>query len=79
MVLILESTTQVHTLVTPTTGIEVRARLWVGHTDTGIPVQVLITRIAAPEPHDHAIFLQELHAANAPTPEVLAFPLRFML
>jgi hypothetical protein len=63
-------------------GYEVPARIWQGETDTGIPVQVYITRIA-PEipPNDsrNEQFIWELKETAAPRPTVEAIPLRMIL
>lgn len=57
----------------------VPARIWEGHTDSGIPVHAYITRIAAPAAEDLAQFENELRNTRAPSPEVQAIPLRLIL
>ena len=67
--------TRVHTFAVP-------ARVWQGETDTGIPVQVYITRIAPEIPPDDARneqFARELQETAAPRPTVQAIPLRMIL
>lgn len=63
-------------------GAEVPARIWQGETDTGIPVQVYITRIAPEIPRDDARneqFARELEETTVPRPTVVAIPLRMIL
>jgi hypothetical protein len=76
----IESTSRVVTF--GVNGAEVPARIWQGETDTGIPVQVFITRIA-PEipPADSRCeqFAKELQEQAAPRPTVNAIPLRMIL
>jgi hypothetical protein len=57
----------------------VPARVWQGHTESGIPVHVYITRIAAHRKEDLAEFEAELKEQSAPSPEVEAIPLRLIL
>lgn len=57
----------------------VPARLWVGQTESGIAVQCLVTRIAALKTEDLKQFDSELAEKPAPTPDVVAFPLRMVL
>lgn len=73
----LESTSKVVELETPKG--TVPARIWEGHTETGIPVHAYITLIAAPAAEDHAEFLRDLEEHRAPTPAVAAIPLRMIL
>jgi hypothetical protein len=56
----------------------VPARLWTGRTDTGIEVQVLITRIAALKTDNLEQFERELQE-QAPPPRDFAFPLRMVI
>jgi len=56
-------------------------RVWEGTTDTGIPVQLLVTRVAVPIAERQTEFERELLAA-APVPSTMspqAFPLRMVL
>lgn len=58
------------------------ARVWIGETDTGIPVICYITRIAVREdlPEEaHAQFKRELSEERKPTAEIEAIPLRLIL
>lgn len=57
----------------------VPARVWEGHTDSGIPVHAYITRIAARADGDLSQFEQELQETKAPSPDVQAIPLRLIL
>ena len=80
----IESTGKIVTLVVG--GHEVPARVWQGATDSGIPVQCFISRIA-PEisVHDPRIdalaaeFDRELERTAEPRPTVEAIPLRMIL
>lgn len=56
----------------------VPARLWEGETASGIKVQALITRIAAPADADQAQFKAELAEQRAPE-QPQAFPLRMVI
>lgn len=63
-------------------GVDVPARIWQGETETGIPVQVYITRIAPEIPRDddrNEQFVRELEETAAPRPTVEAIPLRMIL
>ena len=57
----------------------VPARVWEGHTESGIPVHAYITRIAVAKEEDTAQFERELSATRAPSAEVEALPLRMIL
>lgn len=54
-------------------------RVWEGETISGIKVQCLIARIAAPIGEDLSQFESELLEVRAPSAEVAAFPLRMVL
>lgn len=56
----------------------VTARVWEGVTESGIPVQAIIVRIAAPASADLRQFEAELKECRPPT-LVEAFPLRMLL
>lgn len=56
----------------------VPARVWEGTTDTGIPVSVLITRIAVERAEDTSQFEQEL-TEHRPPRVTDVFPLRMVL
>jgi hypothetical protein len=76
----LESTEKLVTLLIDDA--EVPARIWQGATDTGIPVQCYITRLA-PEIDQHdprqAAFQRELKEHAPPRPTVREIPLRMIL
>ena len=48
----------------------VQARIWEGHTESGIPVHCFVTRIACPVQEDATQFEAELLAQRAPSPEI---------
>ncbi len=50
------------------------ARIWEGHTESGIPVHCFITRIAAPNEADHRQFEAELQEVAPPSADVAAYP-----
>lgn len=84
MKITIEPTSMVVLLVVD--GADVPARVWQGATDTGIPVQCFITRIA-PEVSVHdprcdeltAEFDRELKRTADPRPTVVAIPLRMFI
>jgi hypothetical protein len=55
------------------------ARIWEGHTDSGIPVHCYVTRIAVGREQDQTQFEAELQHCRAPSPEVAAIPLRLII
>jgi len=55
------------------------ARVWEGHTDSGIPVHCFITRVAVHKDHDASQFEKELTEHAAPSFEIAAIPLRMIL
>ncbi len=57
----------------------VPARIWEGHTDSGIPVHCYVTRIAVHEDHPTEQFERELQEHAAPSADVAAIPLRLIL
>lgn len=73
----LESTSKVVELETPQG--RVPARIWEGHTESGIPVHAYVTRIAAPAAGDLQQFESELKETRAPSAAVEAIPLRMIL
>lgn len=76
----IESTEQIVTLHdSPGASAHLQGRVWTGHTARGIPVQLLIVRIAAPAGADQAEFQRELETRPAPAPSPAAFPLRMVL
>lgn len=78
MKLIIESTSKVVELETET-GI-VPARIWEGHTESGIAVHCFITRVAVHKDLDATQFERELQEHRAPSVEVArVYPLRMIL
>ena len=57
----------------------VPARVWEGVTGAGVPVQVLIARIAVHRDHDTAEFDRELVECPPKSPTFRAFDARFFL
>ena len=55
------------------------ARIWEGHTESGIPLHAYVTRIAVARIEDLAEFERDLQSHRAPSPEVEAIPLRLLL
>lgn len=72
----MESTEQVVEIVGEHTG---PARVWIGRTENGIEVQVLVARVAITRDADSAEFDRDLIEQHAPPPTVQAFPLRMVL
>lgn len=56
-----------------------QGRVWEGRTESGVPVQCVITRIAAPRSEDLQQFERELFERHAPAPAEPAFPMRMIL
>lgn len=79
MKITLESTTKIIELRTASG--TVPARVWEGKTESGIPVEAWVTRIAvrSDQGHDLAQFELELAEQKAPSAEVQAWPLRLIL
>jgi len=77
MKITIESTAKLVELRTPHG--TVRARIWEGHTASGIPVHCYITRVAVANDRDHAEFERELQEHAAPSAEIAAIPLRLLL
>lgn len=73
----LESTEQLVTLVDGLNGVQ--ARVWVGKTDAGVPLQALVLRVAVLKADNQEQFERELRETPAPVPVVQAFPLRMVL
>ena len=73
MKLTIESTTKIVKLG------ETPARIWEGHTDSGIPVHCYVTLVAVDNLQDCTQFEKELTEQRAPSPEVEAIPLRMIL
>jgi hypothetical protein len=84
MKITIESTSKIVTLVID--GADVPARVWQGQTDSGIPVQCFITRIAPEirkdDPNVDALtaeFGRELQRQADPRPTVAVIPLRMII
>lgn len=61
-------------------GDTVPARLWEGQTANGVPVAVLVTRIAAHLEHNQAEFEADLKETRPPTKDAVdVFPMRLLL
>lgn len=66
-------------------GISMPARIWEGHTESGIPVHVFVTRIAPtvedkPEnANKFREFERDLKETRKPSVEIAAIPLRLIL
>lgn len=79
MNLILNPTTKVVQVVDPESERSIPARVWEGTTESGIPVTVLVTRIAVNNVDDTAEFEAELEACRPPSTYVDAWPNRLVL
>lgn len=60
-------------------GSQVPARIWEGHTESGIPVHCYVTRIAAATDADSSQFECELQEHRVPSADIQAIPLRLVL
>jgi hypothetical protein len=79
MKMTIESTTQIVLVSAKEPDQPIACRIWEGVTAKGIPVQVLVARIAALETEDFSQFDAELIEQKAPSAAVRAFPLRMIL
>lgn len=74
----LESTDKIVELQTPS-GV-VPARIWEGHTESGIACHALVTRIAVSKDLDASEFERDLHEHRPPSPAVArTYDLRMIL
>lgn len=73
MRIMIESTTR----IVNASGVD--CRVWQGRTESGVPIQVLVPRIAALTTDDLSEFERELNEHAAPSAAVSAFPLRMIL
>lgn len=73
----LDSTTKIVELTL--NGQTLPARIWEGHTESGIPCHAYITRIAVHEDLDASQFERELQEHRRATPAIEAIPLRLIL
>ncbi len=60
-------------------GATVPARVWEGHTASGVPVVAFITRITAERDADLTEFQRDLQQASPPSAEVQAWPMRMLI
>ncbi len=61
-------------------GASVPARVWEGHTERGVPVAVLVTRVAAHLDSNQAEFEKDLKETRPPSTHAIeAFPMRLIL
>ena len=72
----IESTSKIVDLIA--NGQPIKARIWEGHTDSGIPVHCYVTRIAT-DAADVSQFDRELSEQRVPSPAIAAIPLRLIL
>jgi len=77
VIVTLESTTKIVKLVTAAGAVD--ARIWEGHTASGIAVHAFITRIAAEQDVDPTEFQRELQHMRAPSVKAEWYPLRMVL
>ena len=77
MKITIESTEQLIDLAGPH-DLGIKARLWEGHTDSGIPVQCLIVRIGVPANANTEQFDRELKEQITPTVPSM-FPLKMVI
>ena len=78
MKITIQNTTRITELITDTGSVP--ARLWEGETESGVKVQVLVTRIAALKKDDCSQFERELAEMRPPIDDgPFAFPLRMVL
>jgi len=57
----------------------VPARVWEGHTKSGIKVHCFVTRISPQTNENIEQFEEELKEQRAPSADVIAYPLRMVL
>ena len=77
MKLQIESTTKIVQLVVD--GKTIPARLWQGHTDSGVPMHAFITRVAVDKQENAAEFERDLQEQAVPRAEFDVYPLRLVL
>jgi hypothetical protein len=78
MKITIESTDRLVTISDGANRCEIPARVWEGTTESGIPVSVLVTRIAASIAHNQAEFEKQLQECRPPTMHEV-YPLRMIL
>lgn len=57
----------------------IKARIWEGETEKGIPVHAFIPRVSAEVRDRMEEFEKDLHECNAPSAAVEAYPFRMLL
>lgn len=77
MKITIESTTKIVRITIG--GDTVPARIWEGHTDSGIPVHCFVTRIAAPTDENLEQFDAELQECRSPSEAISTIPMRMIL
>jgi hypothetical protein len=55
------------------------ARVWKGITDTGVPFELLVVRVAVERGKDAAEFERDLREVSAPEPAISAFSLGLVI
>lgn len=55
------------------------ARIWQGHTESGVPCHAYISLIGVDGTEDTSQFERELQAHAAPRPDLAAIPMRMIL
>jgi hypothetical protein len=75
----IESTDRFITVETPQSLCAIPGRVWEGKTESGIYVQCVITRIAAPAEADQSQFKAELSEQAPPVAGPEVFPLRMVI
>jgi hypothetical protein len=73
MKITIENTTKIVTID------DVPARIWEGHTESGIPVHCYVSRIAVHKDEDASQFEAELKEMRVPSVAIESIPLRLIL
>lgn len=83
MKITIHSTEKIVSLADPgMRGTALKARVWEGVTESGIPVHCFVTRIAPTIPRNdprQSEFQQQLQECQPPTAEIAAYPLKMIL
>ncbi len=79
MKLTIENTTKVVMLSDDSGRINITARIWEGHTESGIPVHCYIARVAVASEENQEQFERELTEVRRPSAAVAAIPLRLII
>jgi hypothetical protein len=78
----LESTSKVVRLKVIGNNDGIQARIWEGHTESGIPFHAFVVRVGVEEglpAEKYAEFQESLNEVKAPSPEIEAYPMRMVL